>query len=224
MSPDPAEVTVSGSPVEVDLLAQLDDGRPLPRRERVTTPLTYVLLGAFSLVLAFGAGAWTQKHHGSSSSTATTGAANSAAAAFGAGATGTGAGRAGGFGAGGASAAAAGGTGAAGTGATGAAGTTAIGGATVGQVKLVDGSNVYVTDQQGITVKVTLAAGGTVQVSKDGAVSDLKAGDTVIVQGEAGTDGTVAATSIRTGGVGGLGTGTRGGAGAGATATTTTVK
>jgi hypothetical protein len=219
LSGPPAAPVASGSTVEVDLLQQLDDGRPLPRRERVTTPFTYVLMGVFSLVLAFGAGTWTQKHHGAASATTTTNGATGAAT-FGAAGTGaTGTGRTGGFGGAGAA-----GTEAAGAG-PGTGGTAALAGATVGQVKLVDGDNVYVTDQQGDTVKVTLAAGGTVQVTKDGAVSDLKAGETVIVQGQLGADGTVAATSIRSGTTGLAAGGRAAKAAAGATtAPTTTVK
>jgi hypothetical protein len=76
----------------------------------------------------------------------------------------------------------------------------------------VDGTNVYVQDQQGNIVKVSTQPGMVVTVSKPGTVADLKPGDTVVVRGQAGADGTVAATSLTTAnGTGGLG----GGAGSG---------
>ncbi|MEA3020795.1 MAG: hypothetical protein QOI47_2319 [Actinomycetota bacterium] len=88
----------------------------------------------------------------------------------------------------------------------------AAGGAIVGTVKLVDGSNVYIEDQSGTVTKVTTDASTTVRVSKPGTVSDLKPSDTVVVQGSTGKDGTVAASSISTGGGrGGFGGGGGGG-------------
>lgn len=100
-------------------------------------------------------------------------------------------------------------------------------GATVGTVKLVDGSTVYVTDASGTIVKVTTNADTKIQVSQNGKPADLKPGDTVVVRGAAGDDGTVAAstvtqsqagTGLTAGGFGGAGTGagTAAGAGAGA--------
>src|SRR5262245_24698804 len=67
---------------------------------------------------------------------------------------------------------------------------------TAGKVKLVDGTNVYITTSDGSTVKVTTSPTSKVTKSVDGAVSDLKAGDDVVVQGATGADGTIAATSI----------------------------
>ena len=60
------------------------------------------------------------------------------------------------------------------------------GGATIGTVKLVDGNNVYLTDSSGATVKVTLAKGGTVTVSKKGTLADLTPGTAVVVVGQTG--------------------------------------
>ncbi len=67
---------------------------------------------------------------------------------------------------------------------------------TTGQIKLVDGSNIYITTSDGSTVKVTTTPTSKVTKSVAGAVGDLKAGDTITVQGAAGSDGTIAASSI----------------------------
>ncbi len=85
------------------------------------------------------------------------------------------------------------GTGATGTGATG---TDATGTDTTGTVKLVDGSNVYITTSDGSTVKVTTTAASTVAKSVPGSLADLQVGDTVTVEGTADPSGTIAATSI----------------------------
>ncbi len=87
------------------------------------------------------------------------------------------------------------------------------GGATVGQVKLIDGTNVYVTDTTGNTVKVA-TTGSTISKSAPATVTDLAIGDTIIVRGATGSDGTVAATAITDSGAGGAaGFGRGGGAG-----------
>ena len=80
-------------------------------------------------------------------------------------------------------------------------------GPTIGTVKLVDGTSVYVQDLQGNTIKVTTKPTTTVSVSKTGKASDLAPGSAVIVQGTPSADGTsMAATSIsQTTGVGGGG-------------------
>ncbi|HMK13280.1 MAG TPA: hypothetical protein VK461_16950, partial [Acidimicrobiales bacterium] len=75
-------------------------------------------------------------------------------------------------------------------------GSGAAGNGTTGTVKLVDGTNVYITTADGSIVKVTTSDASKVTKAAPGAVSDLKAGDTVTVQGTTGTDGTIAATSI----------------------------
>ena len=76
------------------------------------------------------------------------------------------------------------------------------GNVTFGQVKLVDGDNLYVTNAQGNTVKVS-AASAQITTSQPGTLNDLKPGETVIVQGQTAKDGTVNATSVSTGGGGG---------------------
>ena len=67
---------------------------------------------------------------------------------------------------------------------------------TTGQIKLVDGSNIYITTSDGSTVKISTTPTSKVTKSVAGAVGDLKAGDTITVQGAAGSDGTIAASSI----------------------------
>ncbi len=89
-----------------------------------------------------------------------------------------------------------GGRGAGGSG--GAAGTS--GGLTVGTVKLVDGSTVYVSDPQGDIVKVTTGKSTTVSTTATGKVSDLKPGQTVTVRGTSAPSGDLTATTITEGG------------------------
>ncbi len=89
------------------------------------------------------------------------------------------------------------------TGAPGAAGGAGGGGAaqqtnaTVGEVSSVDGKTIYVDDATGNTVKVKLAKGGKVTRTAVTGASSIHPGDTVIVQGEAASSGTVVASSIR---------------------------
>jgi hypothetical protein len=171
------------------------------RKTRLTTPFTRVLLVLIVLSVGFLGGAlvdrWQRPSSSSSSSLA------SALSQF----------RAGRGGRGGS-----GGSGAAGAGGFAGFGGAAAANATIGTVKLVDGTNVYVQDTAGDDIKVTTSPSTQVTVSQPGKVSDLKPGATVIVLGQASSDGTtVAATSItpRTGG----GAGGFGGGGAGAAAT-----
>ncbi|TKK85095.1 hypothetical protein FDA94_27110 [Herbidospora galbida] len=71
---------------------------------------------------------------------------------------------------------------------------------TVGTVKLVDGAKVYVEGADGTTTVVTTGADTEVRISKEGKLSDLKPGASVVVQGERDADGNVAATSVTEGG------------------------
>jgi hypothetical protein len=189
-----------------DDLAHALAARPSHRR----WPGITAFLGAAVLVSGgFLGGVLTQKHEGPSS----TGSGNAAslAAAFGRTRTGTGTT--------GAGAAGTGTTGAAGTGATGAnaggaatGGGAAGGGSTIGTVKLVDGSTVYVTTTDGSIVKVTTSKATTIKVTKDGTAEDLAPGTAVVVQGTAGADGVVKATTVtQGGGAGGFGGGGFGG-------------
>jgi len=85
------------------------------------------------------------------------------------------------------------------------------GGATVGQVKLIDGSNIYVTDSTGNVVKVATTPDSQITVTTSGTAKDVKPGDTVLVTGTTGDDGTVTATAVRDQGAGGAGFGGFGG-------------
>jgi hypothetical protein len=70
---------------------------------------------------------------------------------------------------------------------------------TAGTIDHVDGTDVYVKTQDGRTVKVTTTDSTQVRITQQGKVSDLKQGQTVIVQGTTGTDGSVSAQAITEG-------------------------
>ena len=69
-------------------------------------------------------------------------------------------------------------------------------GMTLGTVKRVDGSNLYLTTAAGATVKVIVPETASVTSQADTALVDLTKGATVIVRGEAAPDGTAMATSV----------------------------
>jgi hypothetical protein len=73
---------------------------------------------------------------------------------------------------------------------------TSGGDTTTGTVTLVDGMNLYLTDSSGRTVKVVVPPTASVTGQEEVALSELAAGTSVLVQGEAGSDGTVTATSV----------------------------
>ena len=68
--------------------------------------------------------------------------------------------------------------------------------AMTGTVKLVDGSTIYVQTPDGTVVTVRTNRKTSVQAASKSAVKDIKAGQTVTVQGAAGSDGMVTATSV----------------------------
>jgi hypothetical protein len=74
-----------------------------------------------------------------------------------------------------------------------------------GTVKLIDGSNIYVTDAQGNTVKVATGSGAQFSKTVAGALSDVKIGDRVTVTGPQGADGTYQAQQVIAGGAAGAG-------------------
>jgi hypothetical protein len=199
---DDADITdPAGVPVQTALPPLPPPGTSRRARRRRFGPLTFALAGVCIATAGFLVGVQVQK------SSADNSGSSGLASAFGTGAGAGGARGAGGTGSGGGAGSTAGGGGFGGRGG-------AAAGVTFGQIKLVDGTNVYVTDAQGNTVKVA-AANAQVTTSQPGTVGDLKPGDTVIVRGQAGKDGTVQATSVSTGG--GFGGGFRG-RGGGATA------
>jgi len=65
-----------------------------------------------------------------------------------------------------------------------------------GTVGSLQGDTLTVNDQQGNTIQVKVT-GARIEKTVDGTVDDLKAGVTVSVVGQRGSDGTIAATSIQ---------------------------
>jgi hypothetical protein len=180
VTPDVPLVDVDDITPDEALLAEV-------RRTRITTPATRALLALVVIAGTFLAGAaverWQHKTSSASSASSLIAQFRAAAAGGASGASGT--------------SGASGASGASGTGG-GAGGLFGGGGnGTFGTIKLVDGSNVYVQDAQGDTIKVTTKPSTTVSVTKDAKVSDLTAGTTVVVQGTKSADGvSMAATSI----------------------------
>jgi|SRR5580658_604172 hypothetical protein len=150
----------------------------LTRRPRAKLPsLTLILVAIVVASAGFLGGAMVGKHYGSSSSgnlaaafSRFAGARASATASAGAGSGSGLGGRAGGLFGG--------------------------GNATVGTIKLVDGSTVYVQTTAGDIVSVATSAGTKVTVSNTVPVKDLRPGETVIVEGSKNSSGAIAATSI----------------------------
>jgi hypothetical protein len=154
-----------------------DDVLPGRPRRRFLTPLTAVLLAALVGGGGFIAGVQVEKGQVTTSASGGGGRA----------------GRAGGLAAAGSGLARSAGAGA------GAGGATAN--ATVGQVANISGSDLFVTDLQGNTIKVNASvAQVTKQVSATPA--GIHPGDTVIAQGSKAADGSVQATTIRDSGAG----------------------
>jgi hypothetical protein len=72
----------------------------------------------------------------------------------------------------------------------------AAAGPTTGTVKLVDGTTIYVETADGTVVTVRTGGDTAVRTARKGKLKDVKAGDTVSVQGAADADGTVTATTV----------------------------
>ncbi|XVU22163.1 hypothetical protein ACQPZJ_33495 [Actinoplanes sp. CA-054009] len=159
-----------------------------------------VVLGAVVLLVGgFVGGLQAQKQWGDSG---TTGGGNRAAA-FGGGQNRAGYGAAGGFPGGGqgfpggANGATGGGNAAAGGGNAAAGGTASTAAAaTTGTVKLVNGTTIYVQTADGTVVTVKTDGQTKVSTATSGKVADVKAGQSVTIQGAAGADGSVTATSV----------------------------
>jgi hypothetical protein len=75
----------------------------------------------------------------------------------------------------------------------------ASGSGTAGTIKLVDGDIIYVQTSDGI-VRVKTSGSTKVTIAQKSSLKKLKAGAQVTVQGTAGQDGTVTATSVDQGG------------------------
>ncbi len=160
-----------------------DDAEELPPRPRRTllTPLTAALALVLIGACGFIAGVLVEKGQSNSGNAAGSAFARRARAFFGGGAGGAGRGGAGGFAGGGGGGPTAGG----------------LGAAVIGQVASLRGNTLYVVDQQGSTIKVKLVKGGSVTLTDKSSVSKVHPGDSVVVQGSRRSDGTVAASSIR---------------------------
>ena len=78
-------------------------------------------------------------------------------------------------------------------------------GALAGTVQSVSGNTVVVKASDGTVTKVTAGSGTTVTITRAGTLADLKPGSTVVVVGQAGSGGSIAATSIREGSAAGFG-------------------
>jgi hypothetical protein len=159
--------------------AALDDDwdhEPLPVRPVRTRlgPLSLLLVGLLLATSAFAGGAMAEKTRlgTAATGTAATRPTTSTAAA-------------GRFGAG------------ASTGSTG-----ANGGATTGTVKLIDGTNIYITDSNATVVKVATTPQSQISITAPGSVTAIKPGDNVTVSGATGSDGTITAANVRDSGTG----------------------
>jgi hypothetical protein len=216
-----------GPPAErpEDVLAQPPDARDISAElaappRRALPWLTMGLSACIVAAAAFAGGALVEKNH-LRSTPGGTGRASAFAGAGGAARTG-GTGGFGGFGGGTRTGAGTGtgtGTGAVpGAGAGAASGGTGGSGVTIGTVKLVDGSTLYVTDSSGNIVKVTTGASTKVTEARTGKVGDLQPGQSVTVRGSQNSGGDIAATTVTEGaatggfaGFGGFGGGRAGG-------------
>jgi len=151
--------------------------------------LTWGLLTILVLVIGFIGGAFANQKFGATSGSSNAGSFRAAfAGGF----------PAGGFPAGGFPAGGFPGSGQTGTGSS-TTGAAALGNVTLGTVKLVDGTNLYLTTTTGETVKVKVPGTAKVTSQQTVALTDLPSGATVIVRGDKAGDGTVTASSVSEG-------------------------
>src|SRR2546423_771783 len=83
-----------------------------------------------------------------------------------------------------------------GGGGAGGAAPSPTGGGTIGTVKFVDGTTIYITMPNGDVLTVKTDGSTAIQLTQPGTVKDLPVGATVTVTGQAGSDGTMTATKI----------------------------
>lgn len=145
----------------------LDTELPARPRRRLVTPVTAALLAVVLIALGFSGGVLVQKSTGTSTPTA----AGARPSFAGGGPPGAQQGR---------------------------GGTQAGGGAqaTIGEVASKDGRTLYVKGSDGNTIKVRLGANAKVARTATASAKAIHPGDTVVVQGAAGSNGTVKATSV----------------------------
>jgi hypothetical protein len=156
------------------------DFLPPRSRGRLLRPLTVVLFAASLAGAGFLGGVLIEKHQLPSSSSAA--GARSVAST---------------------SVRSAGAGGAPSTGGSGGASSTGGSGAVAGQVSTVSGGTLYVTDSSGNTIKVTTSPASQITKTAAASVYSVHPGDTVVIQGVAGANGTIAATAVRDSGTGG---------------------
>ena len=101
------------------------------------------------------------------------------------------------------------------------AGSGAAGGSSVGTVASLDGRTIYVKTVSGNTVKVRLVSATKVSKSLSVSRNALRPGDSVVVQGASGSNGTLTATSISDTGASSTSSSGSGSTGTGSTASTT---
>jgi hypothetical protein len=169
-----SEISVPpGGELEQAYYPELDELPPRPRR-KLLTPVTVLLLLALFAAAGFVGGVLVQKGQGSSTTAA---AGGGFASRFGA------------AGATGASGAASGFRSLFGGGAGG-------GGATIGTVSSIDGSTLYVTETSGNTVAVVTTPESKITKDESVGASGIHPGDSVVVEGIAGSKGTITASSV----------------------------
>ena len=149
------------------LAEEPDDELPPRPRRRLLAPVPLALSAILIAAVGFIAGVEVQKRQGSSGNGSPGGFPAAVGAAAGAASQ---------------SGAAAGGTGA--------------GPAARGEVSSVKGNVLYVTDDDGTTVKVTVPSGASVTRSAEADARDVHPGDTVVVQGATRANGSVKASSV----------------------------
>jgi hypothetical protein len=192
---EPTEpLVIADQYLDADAEDEDDDYLPRPQVGRRIPALTAALLLAILATGAFFSGVEVQKRAGKAKAT------NTSAALATAGATGN------------TNGAAATGTG----GAAGFGGSGRAGGRSIGLVTNVQPGVISITDAQGNVVKITTTANPTVSKSTQGTLSDIQIGNTIVVQGQQGSDGSVKATSITVGSLSGGFGGSGGGGGSGA--------
>jgi hypothetical protein len=195
-----AEQTAAYQPIEADD-EWLEDPAELPRRprRRLLSPVPLALAGVLLAACGFIGGVLVEKGQASPSSPAGAGGALAARfAALRGGASGA-------------------------TGSAGGAGFAAArlgAGATTGSVAYISGSTLYLTTSEGNTVKVTTSPASSVTKTVKSDVKSIHPGETVVVTGAPGANGSISAEAIRVGGAGGglgalFGAGARKGGGEG---------
>ncbi len=181
--------TLAYEPLEEEGAWVEEPDEELPRRprRRLLAPIPVALLLVLLTVCGFIAGVLVEKGQSSSTSSSATGAGLAARFAALRGASG-----------------ASGASGSSRTSSSSASGLAgAFGGAgaaTTGEVAFIQGDDIYVTNAEGNTVKVSTSPGATVTKTVKSSVKDIHPGETVVVTGGKSSNGTVSAESIRVGG------------------------